>query len=308
MNSKDTMDTRAPLSESCSHEPGVLVEYLDYLYLEKGISKNTAYNYYMNLRTLAKFLKHTRLNMECDVSEVIMNEVSVRDMAGITKEEWDDFLSYCEFDLRERRSSMAVRISIAHGFYRWLADTKGTAIVNFVFDTKRPSSGCKSDDSSRATFVETKFDEAFQSRAFGDRNTSILKLISRYGVGLQEICDMDLEDVKVGSVIVGRSSASPREIMIDEETEKSINEYIKDRVPPKDGGNCLFVSRQRTRLHRCSVEKIIRTAAVRYGQSITVREIQRNAKTNLVKEHGLDAAFQISGVKSAAYFTGSYSG
>ena len=75
------------MSDLYEKEPGVLSEYMDYLADNNIVSRQTAYNYYMQLRLLAKFLKHRRNNMDCLPFEVEMNSVSRDEMMAIT--EWE---------------------------------------------------------------------------------------------------------------------------------------------------------------------------------------------------------------------------
>lgn len=303
------MEIPMPLSPSRSHEPGVLAEYMDYLFMQRGLKEITAYNYYMSLRMLARYLKHHREQMECTVDEVIMSEVSVSDMAGITKDEWDGFCFYCQCDLRERAASFAVRISIIHGFYRWLSQDKGTAPVGFIFETKRPTPLAAKQAESNPNIherTERKLTEACADRMFPSRNICILMLITRYGIGLQEICDLDLEDLMVHSLIVGGGNGAERTIPLDDEMQAAFNEYVAERRTPIDGSNCLFVSRSRNRLNRRSVEKIVRKAAELSGLDINARALQRNAKTKMTEELGPDVAQLRSGIATSGYFSGTY--
>ena len=48
------------ISEKYGKEPGILTEYMDFLVEKRELSPSTAYNYYMLLRSLAKYLKHER--------------------------------------------------------------------------------------------------------------------------------------------------------------------------------------------------------------------------------------------------------
>ena len=299
------------LSATRAHEPGVLAEYMDYLFLgPKGLKENTAYNYYMSLRMLAKFLQHRRGAMPCDVSEIYMEKVTVEDFACITEDEWYDFLDYCEFTLKERKTSMAVRLSVIHGFYRWLRAEKGVFDKPFIFGSKRPTPVREKEDGDAGIVskrIAEKLEASVQDDILSARNTCILKLISQYGVGLQEICNMNIEDVKVSSIIVGTPGGSMREIPINEETQSAIDAYIAERIPPKDGSNGLFVSMNRGRIRRSSVEKMVRKAAAKSGHSVTIRELQKAAKANMVKELGVDTAMSMTSVSSFEYFAGSYS-
>ena len=82
------------ISEKYGKEPGILTEYMDFLVEKRELSPSTAYNYYMLLRSLDKYLKHERAHLDCAPNEVVLHRVSIDDMASISETEWKRYLSY----------------------------------------------------------------------------------------------------------------------------------------------------------------------------------------------------------------------
>ena len=229
-------------------EPGVLASYLYHLVDESDVSTSTAYNYYMNLRLLAQYLKHERKNMDCEPDEVVMVNVSDDEMLSITEDEWDDFLDYCRFTRNESTGSYAVRISIVRGFYCWLCEVHASDVPVFIAQAKRPHMV----RTKESVEVNEEQKDAIIEHLTGDfatRNASIILLFLRCGLGLNEIVQLDMEDIDLTSVRVERGDdGKSRVVQMDEETAEAIDAYLSDRIPPTTGGNPLFVSAKKGRI------------------------------------------------------------
>lgn len=288
-------------------EPGILSQYLDFLTDAEELLPATAYNYYMTLRSLAKFLKHRRKRMDCQPDEVIMSGVSVEEMTQITEDEWGDYLDYCQFRLQEKNSSLAVRISVIRGFYEWLSETANTPPVTHVLQTERPSQ-----KKEARTPLSEKEEEALYKSLDGEhkeRNICILRFFLHCGLGLEELCALDLEDIDLTTITVRKKNGEvSREIPLDEKTITTINEYLPLRNPPTDGTNAFFVSLRKGRMRRGAVQKLLRKAVATCNsvEGITVRDLQFTAKERIVKEQGLDKASDIINIKTQAYFRSSF--
>lgn len=291
------------MSNAYAKEPGILLPYLDFLFEVQELAKGTAYNYYMTVRTLAKFLKHRRNQMECEPSEVVMNSVTQVEMASITAEEWEDYLDYYELKVKETRGSFAVRISIIRGFYHWLEAEHGEPMPEFIEETARPLV-------RRQSFIKVteKQEEALCRHLRGEhlmRNACIIRMFIRCGLGLQEICELKLEDVELNFLSVTDAAGHRRMVPMDEVTKKAVDDYLAVRQPPVDGQNCLFVSSKKRRMRRGAVEKMLRKAVALGGPSlagVTIRDLQLTAKARLVSSKGVDAAGPITNVESVHYF------
>ena len=197
---KEMLQVEELLSDKHGKEPGVLVEYLDFLFTEEGLTAGTAYNYYMSLRYLAKFLKHRRKNMDCLPAEVIMKKVTDAEMLSITEEEWNAFLDHCLFVEFDASGAHAVRISIIRGFYRWLAAKHETEVPAFILNAKRPRA-----ERHHFALISEKMEQALYESLTGEflmRNACIIRLCMRCGLGLSEICALDLEDIDLENIRV----------------------------------------------------------------------------------------------------------
>lgn len=298
------------MSDLYEKEPGVLSEYMDYLADNNIVSRQTAYNYYMQLRLLAKFLKHRRNNMDCIPFEVEMNSVSRDEMMAITEDEWYDFLDYCQFTQRDTLGTLAVRISAAKKFFEWLGKDMDVVPPAHILSTARPQQGYK-DFHMVSPAMEAKICKALKGEHIV-RNTCIIKLFLHCGLGLEEICALDMEDVELTSLQVRGKDGITRTVALDEDCIKAIDAYIPERIPPTDGSNALFVgsSNKKKRLRRGAVEKMMRKAVAAVGApaaGISIRDLQLTGKVRLAAEmDDLDAVRAQTSVTSVHYFRKAY--
>lgn len=307
MNSKNSNSRDECLSVRYGKEPGILNEFIDSLYLEEGLTRTTAYNYYMSVRYLAKFLKHRRNCMDCAPDEVVMAKVTAEEMMSITSDEWDDFLDQCQFKDEAAKGSYAVRISVVRSFYKWLADRMGVEAPTFVLDAVRPLL-------SRDKFVliTPGMEEKLCTSLEGDltmRNACIIRLALRCGLGVTELCNLDLEDINIDSIIV-RDSSGAREIPLDQVCIDSIDAYLDVRTPPKFDGNPFFVSAKDGRMKRGAVEKMLRKLSKRASpelRGVTLRDLRMTALSRMVDANGVQETHSATKVKSQHYFRKAYS-
>lgn len=296
-------EVKCLMSTLYKKEPGVLSSYMDSLYDEQGKCRNTAYNYYMTVRSLAKFLKRERKGLACMPDEVIMHGVSAEEMLDITEREWFAYLDYYEHTCHEAKTSLAVRISVIRGFYRWLTASCGLDMLPHIENTARPVIARQ-----KFTTVTEKMENKLLRHMTGaliERNACIVRIFLRCGLGLQEICDLDMEDVELRALQVRDGNGGSRAVPTDELVIEAIDRYVSERIPPKFGGNPFFVSAEGGRMRRGAVEKMLRKAVKQAGYEqvhISIRDLQMTAKARLVAKQGLDAAAPITNVTSYHYF------
>ena len=130
------------------------------------------------------------------------------------------------------------------------------------------------------------------------------------GLGLNEICALDMEDINVDSITISKNGEK-REIPLDDVSNDAINRYLAERKPPLDGSNALFVTSdtKRGRLRRGAIEKMLRKVVEASGSTfadITIRDMQNTAKQRFIEEHGADGAHKLTGIDSIWYFKSAY--
>lgn len=291
------------LSAKYAREPGILVEYMDYLVETRKISSETAYNYYTLLRSFSKYLKNIRANLDCAPDETVLHRVTTDDMLLLTQEEWESYVDYRCLKLHDKKQSFSLRISVIRGFYKWLAVITATEPKEFIMNARRPIP-----DEQKFTDITPRLEKEICDSLTGKnaaRNICIVKMILRCGIGLKEICALKLDDVELDNICVTDSKGSVRRVPLDEETKHALETYMACRIPPTDGKNSLFVSEKKGMLKSASIDKMLRRAT-RSGNhiinGITVRDIQRTARKNLLQSGKTEEEIMsLTNVKSLNY-------
>lgn len=293
------------MSNTYARENGIMGVYMDYLYVDAGLAKTSAYNYYVTIRSLAKFLFHERYHMDCEPDEVVLSTVSASDFLTISETEWCNYLDYCQYTNKQTDGSFAVRISVIRGFYQWLQTETNEAVPIFILATKRPDIPVPSD----FRIVTRRMADQLCENMEGEnalRNICIVRLCLVTGIGLSDICRLNIEDVNLRSItICDDSGEDVHDIPIDDEMSQILSSYIAERRPPTDGSNALFVSSTAGRMKRGAVEKMLRKAAAKGGpltRGITTRDLRLTGRMHLVESHGLKDAEAFTTVQSKDYF------
>lgn len=263
-------------SERYGHEPGILLEFMDSIVRDGKVSPQTAYNYYMTARTLVKYLHKRRYGVEAPLDEVVLTNIRAEELTSLTADEWNGYIAYYEREVRERAGALAVRITVFRRLYGWLERETGFPVPRFIMETRRPRATVRVLNTTSLHTVDE-----ILSRMKGEfriRNISIVLLAARCGLGLDEIADLDLEDLKLSAICVHGANGRKREVPLDDMTKEVLNQYIEERVPPIDGENPLFVSKKRGRLKRGAMQKMLRKAVANTSeknQGVTFRHLQQ---------------------------------
>ena len=193
-------------------------------------------------------------------------------------------------------------------FYIWLASEMGRLPPAFIDSETRPKLSRKP-----VKKISKAKEELLCKTLDGEnkhRNVCIVRLILHCGLGLNEICALDMEDINVDSITISKNGEK-REIPLDDVSNDSINRYLAERKPPLDGSNALFVTSdtKRGRLRRGAIEKMLRKVVEASGSTfadITIRDMQNTAKQRFIEEHGADGAHKLTGIDSIWYFKSAY--
>lgn len=263
-------------SERYGHEPGILLEFMDSIVADGKVNPQTAYNYYMTARTLVKYLHKCRYGVEAPLDEVVLTSIPTQELTALTADEWDGYIAHYERIMHERAGALAVRITVFRRLYSWLECKTGQPAPKFIMETKRPRPMVRARNAMSLHTVDEIL--AQLKGEFRVRNVSIVLLAARCGLGLDEIADLDLEDLKLDAVCIHGQNGRKREVPLDDMTRNALNQYLEERIPPIDGENPLFVSKKRGRLKRGAMQKMLRKAVAttsEKNQSISFRDLQQ---------------------------------
>ncbi len=253
-----------------------ITAFLDYLSVERGLSRNTIVSYGEDLEQLAAFL----------------DERKVQTMGAVTKNEITDFM----FLMKDRgisANSISRRLSCIRMFFRFLLRERiirsdPTGLID------SPKLWKKVPETLSANEVEALLAQPAGRGPQEVRDRAILETLYATGMRVSEAADLRQESVNldVGFVRCIGKGNKERIVPLGRKAVESIRRYLESARPKfLAGKQCefLFVSRLGKRISRQSLWKLIK----RYARQAKIKKpikphILRHSFATHLLEHGAD--------------------
>lgn len=246
--------------------PLIIVRYLDYLSAIKNKSELTVLEYASDLRMFFRYLKQSK--GLCD-QKLPLEEIGISDLTDdfifkVTLNDAYAFLSYCR-NVRNNNTNARARKAVAiKRFYRYLE-------VNGHIE-KSPVMHLESPQTKRALPRYLTLEQSIAlldsvEGKFKERDYCILTLFLNCGLRLSELIGINLSHIKDDNTlrVLGKGNKE-RTVYLNAACVAAIEDYMK--VRPADGlkdRDALFISNQKKRISRQSVQKIVEGCLERSG-------------------------------------------
>ena len=184
-----------------------LVSFLDYLYIEKGLSKNTVVSY-----------KSDILN----VFDWAMDNQKIS-LKSIKNHEIEKYINYL-FNKGFASSTINRKISSLKSFFLFL-QKKGKILENPIRELPSPKQEKKLPISMSEDDVETLLNAPIQDSFIGYRDKAMLELLYATGVRVSELINIKFSDIDLTRSIVKVLGKGSKERLIP--FGESANEYMK---------------------------------------------------------------------------------
>lgn len=247
----------------------LISDYLNYLEIEKGLSKNTILAYQNDLSSFFDFLD----------DNITVNEIKRKDFSSYTK-----FLARKELN----PSSITRKIASIKGFFKFLAfrrditDNPAISIVSPKLPKRLPKVLSVSEVNTILKQDLNPFEEA------------IIELLYSAGIRVSELVELEYRNVDLVQRVIkvfGKGSKE-RIVPINKTCVDTLNRYIKDRklIELKYGPfdkNYFFLTEKGKKISRQKVYKIIRKQGEKINKSISPHTLRHSFATHLI-ENGAD--------------------
>ena len=255
-------------------------EFLQFLIIEKGLSKNTIQAYRADLKEFLGFLLQRGINSWDSINYPLL----VSYIEHLRKKE---FSSY----------SIARKLSTIRSFFKFLSSQKyikedPTMILeSFRRDRNLPFVLSVSQINSILENIDT-------SKQVNLRDRAILELLYASGIRVSEITDLKIEniDVEVGYIRVFGKGSKERVIPIGKHAKKWLNKYLEN-VRPKlnksSDSNYTFLNRRGKKLSRQSIWKLIK----KYGRKNAIPNISPHTFRHSFATHLLEGGADLRSVQ-----------
>ncbi|MBC8433752.1 MAG: site-specific tyrosine recombinase XerD [Desulfobacterales bacterium] len=255
----------------------VLVDqYINYLILEKGLSKNTIESYSRDISRHVEYLKQKRVKqiLDADTPLILTYLISLRD-GGL------------------KARSTARHLVTLRGFYRYLVQEK---IIKY--DPARlidlPKSGLKLPDVLSVSEIKLLLGTPDTQTPLGLRNAAMIELLYAAGLRVSELVNLKFLDIntEAGFVRVIGKGSKERIVPIGNYAKNIIDRYVKTaRSLLLKGGvsHYMFVARAGKPMTRQGFWKLLKQYALQAGiaKKITPHSFRHSFASHLL-EGGAD--------------------
>ena len=252
--------------QNLNKEDANLRSFLDYLYIEKGLSQNTVKAYEVDLLAFMSWITdHTNL-----------------DIKNIKEDSINKYISYL-FETKLKSSSVNRKISSIKSFYLFLIKKNivNTSPISEVISPKQekylPSS--MSEDE-----VDKLLNSPDSNIKIEKRDKAMIEMLYATGMRISELVNLKITDVDMQRCVVkvlGKGSKE-RLIPFGEEAYEALNNYLSDR--DESSSKEVFLSNRKTKISRVAFWHRIKFYLVRENlkQTISPHTLRHAFATHLL--------------------------
>jgi integrase/recombinase XerD len=252
--------------QNLNKEDANLRSFLDYLYIEKGLSQNTVKAYEVDLLAFMSWITdHTNL-----------------DIKNIKEDSINKYISYL-FKTKLKSSSVNRKISSIKSFYLFLIKKSivATSPISEVISPKQekylPSS--MSEDE-----VDKLLNSPDSNIKIEKRDKAMIEMLYATGMRISELVNLKITDVDMQRCLVkvlGKGSKE-RLIPFGEEAYEALNNYLSDR--DESSSKEIFLSNRKTKISRVAFWHRIKLYLVRENlkQTISPHTLRHAFATHLL--------------------------
>lgn len=267
--------------------PKVINGYLSYISSIKGATQETVKAYASDLILFFRFLKiysDDDTDGCTNFEEICIADIDVKFIREITLSDIYAFLSYLEIDRNNANSTRARKIACLKSFFRYAYKKAKIIDADIGLDLETPKISKKmpiylSLDESRALLAAVSSRNTIRDRC-------IITLFLNTGMRLSELCSINISSIKGDMLTVLGKGNKERVIYLNVACLDEINKYLQVRKLKEEDIDlehidALFLSEQKTRISKRTVENIVQNAICRAGLSkkYSVHKLRHTAAT-----------------------------
>ena len=282
--------------------PEIIREFLVYHETIKGHSKKTADEYFLDLRTMFRFLKRKKglVPENTAFEDIPIMDVDLAFVKGVTLADVYDYLAYLARDRAKTAQggrtrygltakTRARKIATLRSYFNYLTLKTKQLDRNPVADLdspKTPKTLPRYLNLDESTRLLSSVDGSHKERDY-----CIITLFLNCGLRISELAGLNLADVRVDSLRVLGKGNKERVVFLNDACAEAINDYLSVRKDLKTADTrALFLSARRTRISTSTVHHLVKTHLARAGldaDKYSSHKLRHTAATLLLRS-GVD--------------------
>lgn len=283
--------------------PESLQGFFRYIQTVKGLSRLTCEEYYLDLRTFLRFIKHQRglVAADEDFDMICIQDV---DMKLIRTVQYSDLLDFLIFLSEERPKyhksektaygegprARARKVAALRSYFKFLYAHEHIIEENPAANLESPKA--KSDLPKYLNVEESIALLAAVDGPYRQRDYCILTLLLNCGLRVSELVGLNIGDIFDDRLRVHGKGDKVRILYLNEASREAIAQYLPHRIEPDNisASDALFISRHRDRMSvqtvKAMVKKYLDRAGLGYKECSTHK--LRHTAATLMYQNGVD--------------------
>lgn len=274
--------------------PLILEDYLNYMEAIKGVSPNTAKEYYYDLRGFFRFLKrrHGLIDDSVDFDDIPIGDIDVGLIKDVTIQDLHGYISFVDRQKDNQNAAKSRKVSSLRSFFTYLHSIVSLINDNPADKLEYPKTSARHPvyltlDESR--LLLNTIQDVNKNEFIRKRDYAIVLLFLNCGLRLSELSSIDMDKVKSDTLTVIGKGNKERTIYLNPSCLYAINDYLTVRPKDvKDDKQALFVSIRKQRMsnraiqHR--IDKYLELAG--FDTSVYSTHKLRHTAATLMYKHG----------------------
>lgn len=290
--------------------PIILEDFLNYMETIKGVSPNTAKEYFYDLRTFFRFIKlrHKLVPSDTDIKEIDISDIDLDLIKKLNLQDLHGYISYADKKLGNNNFTKSRKVASIKSFFDYLyskvslIEKNPAEALEFPKKENRHPTYLTLDEAQHLLDVvlENKNEE------YRKRDYAIVTLFLNCGLRLSELSSIDVHQIRDNDTlsIVGKGNKE-RTIFINQACVSAIQSYLKVRPINANDKDALFISKRKNRLSNRAIQHMINRYLKKAGFDTSIystHKLRHTAATLMYKYGHVDirALQEILGHESVA--------
>lgn len=276
--------------------PIVLEDYLNYIETIKGVSPNTAKEYFLDLRTFLRFLKKRYRLVENDVEfgDIDISDIDIELIEKIRIQDLHAYISFADKKRYNNNFTKSRKVASLKSFFNYLHSTIELIDKNPANALEFP----KTENRHPVYLTLEQCDHLLnivlenKNEEYRKRDYAIIMLFLNCGLRLSELSSIDIDKLKNNDTlsIIGKGNKE-RTVFINEACISAIEDYLEIRPKNAKDKKAMFISKRKNRMSNRAIQHMIERYLEKAGFDTSIystHKLRHTAATLMYKYGNVD--------------------
>lgn len=296
--------------KSIQNIPIILEDFLNYMETIKGVSSNTAKEYFYDIRTFFRFIKvrHKLIDPDTDFTKINISDVDLDLIKTLTIQDLHGYISFADKKLNNSNITRSRKVASLRSFFHYLY-----SIVNLIQNNPAEALEFPKKEIRHPNYLTLEEAQDLlnivlenKNEEYRKRDYAIITLFLNCGLRLSELSSINVNKIKNNDSlsIIGKGNKE-RTIFINEACVYAIEDYLEVRPENPNDKNALFISKRKNRMSNRAIQHMIDKYLEKAGFDLSIystHKLRHTAATLMYKHGNVDirALQEILGHESVA--------